>query len=406
MLCNQCNVNPAKWKEETSSLVFCSAPCQLQFIAGTKRERDDKEEPEPDSKSTMRNVITTLKTLKEYEIYLPRTTQLLLAYDLAKGITQKTKAEIVNAIQDYAHPMDVMYKAITEGDNIVAMALYDIKDLDTNQVLDLVCLAYPNPPLLRLLLTRGDLQLGANPNFRKSRSLLARVAGFDGGDRLKIIDILLADDRVSITEQSGDGTTPMHHAVENALHLKRLLEIPNAPVNARNAVGETPLFYAAHHDMIESVRLLLQHPNIDPNAQNRDGNNALMQYLHSPGHSLKQTTEMVFVFTHHRNFDWLSVNRQGHGIFNFVRNSPLVELILRAVIEVTTSVGPVPKDLQRHINKQRLRDHLCRDVFGPVPLHTLRSFADLVGIVYLPTDNQDAICTKLSQFFARREWMK
>jgi len=78
-----------------------------------------------------------------------------------------------------------------------------------------------------------------------------------------------------------EGRTPLHHAVllshgeeDECFEMANMLLASGACVNARDALGETPLHYASLRACLATVKLLLKH-NADANLKSTSGSTAL-----------------------------------------------------------------------------------------------------------------------------------
>ena len=67
--------------------------------------------------------------------------------------------------------------------------------------------------------------------------------------------------------------TPLHHACrKNSLDVvKVLLEQPTININAQDIEGDSPLHIACINNVLDTVKFLIEHPTINLSAQNRLG---------------------------------------------------------------------------------------------------------------------------------------
>lgn len=102
----------------------------------------------------------------------------------------------------------------------------------------------------------------------------------------KIIELLLQIPGININAQSHLGNTAFMMAAENGRPgniniMKLLLAVPGQviDINQKNSKGKTALIMAAGNRAKDSIKLLLTLPGIDINAQDKNGNTALMKII-------------------------------------------------------------------------------------------------------------------------------
>jgi ankyrin repeat protein len=115
-------------------------------------------------------------------------------------------------------------------------------------------------------------QLDLNP-FSGYYKNIPRAA--KANDVPKIRQLLADGASPNQTDEDG-GTTGMHVAASNGnLQIMAILYKAGADINARNAVGDSPLDLAAEHDQLEAAKLLLE-MKARVNDQDKNGMTALM----------------------------------------------------------------------------------------------------------------------------------
>eukprot|EP00941_MAST-03F_sp_MAST-3F-sp1_P004617 g4617.t1 len=93
---------------------------------------------------------------------------------------------------------------------------------------------------------------------------------------LQVIKVLLRERNLDLNCPVFHKKTALHRAVvRNRIRVvEALLKDSRVDVNARDAFEGTPLIDGALSGSEEAVRLLLQHPNINPTIQNNEGKTA------------------------------------------------------------------------------------------------------------------------------------
>jgi len=88
-------------------------------------------------------------------------------------------------------------------------------------------------------------------------------------NKLEIVKLLLAQDKIEVNIPNNEGKTPLYYAVlENKLEIvELLLKHQKIDVNLKNNIGKTPLYYAVLENKAEIVKLLLEHKKIDVNSK-------------------------------------------------------------------------------------------------------------------------------------------
>jgi uncharacterized protein len=130
------------------------------------------------------------------------------------------------------------------------------------------------------------VEQGINVNRQGGASMLTGFcyAVFHG--RFKIIKFLLNRDDVDHNRPDSRGNTPLFYSIARK-HLSvvdMLLQKDGIDVNARNIVGSTALANTCadtqpNDHTVDSVRLLLSHPDIDPNILDNNGVSALSRVI-------------------------------------------------------------------------------------------------------------------------------
>jgi ankyrin repeat protein len=119
---------------------------------------------------------------------------------------------------------------------------------------------------------RADLATTLNP-FNAYYNNIPRAA--QANDVGKIRSLLSDGTSPNQTDENG-GTTGMHVAAASGnLQIIAILYKAGGDVNQRDAVGSTPLDYAAEHDRYEAAKLLVE-MKTRINDQNKNGMTALM----------------------------------------------------------------------------------------------------------------------------------
>ncbi|KAK8121286.1 hypothetical protein PG999_005406 [Apiospora kogelbergensis] len=114
-----------------------------------------------------------------------------------------------------------------------------------------------NFDIVRLLLTRNDIDLELQCPGDESLNALHRAIA---NDDIKIVQLLLADGRVSVESMAPDGATPLIIAAsEGHADMVSMLLKWGANVNARSVYDASAIFYAVEQNSLKCVRILIEH---------------------------------------------------------------------------------------------------------------------------------------------------
>ncbi|KAI4677811.1 hypothetical protein J4E81_010837 [Alternaria sp. BMP 2799] len=103
--------------------------------------------------------------------------------------------------------------------------------------------------------------------------------------RTKVMECLIACDRIDISLRDGYSTQALHIAASNGhtATVKQLISHPDVDVNCQDAGGATPLHCAASNGHYMVVAQLIRHPGINFNCQDKNATTPL-QYAAAYGH--------------------------------------------------------------------------------------------------------------------------
>jgi ankyrin repeat protein len=146
----------------------------------------------------------------------------------------------------------------------------------------LACRAeHENLELIEFLVDRG-----INVNRRAGVSMLTGLCEAIFYGYSKVIKFLLNRDNVDPNLPDSHGDPPLTYAIwrQNLSAVDMLLQNDRINVNARNHAGSTALAYACgliapDHHTVDFVKLLLSHPDIDPNILDNNGVSPLSKVI-------------------------------------------------------------------------------------------------------------------------------
>jgi ankyrin repeat protein len=122
---------------------------------------------------------------------------------------------------------------------------------------------------------RQFLAGGVNVNARDIYGTTALHCVIDW-NQIEVAGVLLEVEGIEVNAGNFYGTTTLHWAAMYGwIEIARMLLSKGAKVNVKNAAGDTPLHTAATYDQPEIVEILLEHPEIDINAKNKDNETAM-----------------------------------------------------------------------------------------------------------------------------------
>lgn len=170
---------------------------------------------------------------------------------------------LMHSPADAASPLpEAVYEAIEVGDmprlqKLLPRAQVNARDPDIG-ITPLICAVIDNQlAIVTWLLDQGaDVNLAALPGGLERRTPLMLALGQEQTEMARLLIVRGA----SLTPADAfPGNTPLMHAIKAEQWELMPLMIPGSDLNARNRLGNTPLFLAVAQGNLEVVQLLIQH---------------------------------------------------------------------------------------------------------------------------------------------------